>query len=542
MKRKNLFLSLICSLILTVALVAVSIVTIIPKKDNGKGGQTSSNVSDNVSDKQPDVTINEDKDGSAEKPYVIYSAETFQTFIVDKYVDENGEYIDYTQVDDEGNLVYPELAAGLHYVLDSDIDFAGTEFKTIFNKGVPFNGHIDGKGFALKNININVTKDALVSDYTYAVGTELVSNIGVFGELENAEIKNITLNGVNIAMDEDMYSYVWSAEFPTEEGTMKSISVGSLAGLATKSTIEAKVAASIDAFAYSVYVNNKADGLFAVGGLVAAAVDSTISNSEVDVDIVAAQGAKYYVGGAVGCLSNTTIKTIKVDATVSTKYEKALYIAGVAGYAIGANVEDADVVLTVKEIGEERFSTKGVTSIDNTKFVSIAGAIHTININDNDTASAVKNVTIVSDVDIDGVFAGAVMNVVGGNEAIVVELSNIIVDSNVNVLKAYGFAGSLSCTKVVLDAENVKTELVDEEQVTFNVRLTGKVKLSIYTNKAEGVRMFPASMFVLSSDNCEGVTGGARKNVNIIISSQIFDKVISTETIILRNWGSCVKV
>lgn len=542
MKRKNLFLSLICSLILTVALVAVSIVTIVPKKDKDKGGQTSSNVSDNVTDKTPDVTVNEDKDGSAEKPYVIYSVETFETFIVDKYVDENGEYIDYTQVDEEGNLLYPELAAGLHYVLDSDIDFADAEFKTIFNEGVPFNGHIDGKGFALKNININVTKEALVSDYTYKTGTELVANIGVFGEIENAEIKNITLNGVNIAMDEDLYSYVWSAEFPTEEGTMKSISVGSLAGVAKNSTIEAKVTASIDGFAYSVYVNNKADGLFAVGGLVAAAVDSTISNSEIDVDIVAVQGAKYYVGGVAGCVNGTTINKVKVDAQVSTNYEKALYIAGVAGYAIGANVEEAEVALKVTEAGTERFVTKGVTSIDSTKFVSIAGAIHTININDNDTASTVKNVTIVSDVDIDGVFAGAVMNVIGGKEAIVVELSNIIADSNVNVLKAYGFAGSLSCTKVVLDAENVKTELVNEEQVTFNVRLTGNVKLSIYTNKAEGVRMFPASMFVLSSDNCEGVTGGARKSVNIIVSYEIFEKVISTETIILRNWGSIVKV
>lgn len=542
MKRKNLFLSLICSLILTIALVAVSIVTIVPKKDKDKGGQTSSNVSDNVTDKTPDVTVNEDKDGSAEKPYVIYSVETFETFIVDKYVDENGEYIDYTQVDEEGNLLYPELAAGLHYVLDSDIDFADAEFKTIFNEGVPFNGHIDGKGFALKNININVTKEALVSDYTYKTGTELVANIGVFGEIENAEIKNITLNGVNIAMDEDLYSYVWSAEFPTEEGTMKSISVGSLAGVAKNSTIEAKVTASIDGFAYSVYVNNKADGLFAVGGLVAAAVDSTISNSEIDVDIVAVQGAKYYVGGVAGCVNGTTINKVKVDAQVSTNYEKALYIAGVAGYAIGANVEEAEVALKVTEAGTERFVTKGVTSIDSTKFVSIAGAIHTININDNDTASTVKNVTIVSDVDIDGVFAGAVMNVIGGKETIVVELSNIIADSNVNVLKAYGFAGSLSCTKVVLDAENVKTELVNEEQVTFNVRLTGNVKLSIYTNKAEGVRMFPASMFVLSSDNCEGVTGGARKSVNIIVSYEIFEKVISTETIILRNWGSVVKV
>ena len=105
MKRRNLFLSLICSLILTVALVTVTVINLVPKKNNGTtGSQPSTNVSDPVTDEKPDVTVNEDRDGSAEKPYVIYSAETFQTFVVDKYLDEKGEYIDYTKVDGPGRI------------------------------------------------------------------------------------------------------------------------------------------------------------------------------------------------------------------------------------------------------------------------------------------------------------------------------------------------------------------------------------------------------------------------------------------------------
>ncbi len=540
MKRKHLFLSLICSLILTVALVTVSVINIVPKKNNDEGLK-SEQVSDSKPE-DPNLTINDDRDGSAEKPYVIYSAESFNALVVNKYLDENGEYIDYTKVDDEGNLVYPELSNGVHYELNSDIDFAGTNFQTIFNKGIPFNGTIDGKGFTLKNININITKENLVDNYTYVKGTELVANIGVFGELENAKITNLTLDNVNVTMEEGLYSYVWSAEFKTEEGTMKSISVGSLAGLVNKSTIEVNTTAKIDGFAYAVYVNNIADGTFAVGGLVASAIDSTISNSKVNVEIIANQGAKYYVGGLVGCLKNTTVSNAEVNANVTTDYTKALYISGVVGYAIGANIDTVKVELAVNEINEARFSTTGVTSIDNTKFVSIAGAVHTININNNNTKTIVKNVEVKSEVDIDGIYAGAVMSVTGGKDEISVELTDIIVDSNVNVLKAYGFAGHLSYTKVSLSAENVKVELIDEEQVSFNVRLTGKVRLSVYTNKADGVRVFPASMYVISSDNSEGVTGGARKMVNIIVSSQIFDNTIKTETLVVKNWGSLVKV
>ena len=88
MKRRNLFLSLICSIMLAVALVTFTVISVVPTKDKSNKNQTSQNVSDtgNTGDNQkpenPDVLINEGRDGSEELPYVIYSAETFESFVV----------------------------------------------------------------------------------------------------------------------------------------------------------------------------------------------------------------------------------------------------------------------------------------------------------------------------------------------------------------------------------------------------------------------------------------------------------------------------
>lgn len=536
MKRRNLFLSLICSLILTVALVTVTVVSLVPKKQPGTNdAPVSGNVSDTGNQEQPDITVNEERDGSAEKPYVVYSAETFETFIVDKYLDEEGNYIDYTQVDEEGNLVYPELNAGLYYELDADIDFAGTEFTTIFNQGVAFNGHINGNGHTIKNININVTKENIVDAYSYTEDGELVANIGIFGELDGATIENITFSAVSISMEDGLYEYIWNADFKTDYGTMNAITVGALAGVAENSTIKANVVASIDAFAYSVYVENRADGLFALGGVVASAKDSVIADAEVVVDITIDQATKFFVGGVAGSVYNTTVENVKVSANIATQYEDALYIGGAVGYSIGINMNEVKVNLTVKELGTERFVTKGVSSIDNTLFVTVAGAVHTINIKE--TASVVKNVEVKTDVDVDGIYAGVVMDVVNGNGTILVELADIIADSNVNVLKAYGFARKLVDTKV--DLSKTILELIDGEEVEYNIRLTGKVRLASYMNYDEKVRMYTASVYVLENSNCEFVNG--KKAVKLIVDAGILTETTAIEQIVAL-WGGLVKV
>ena len=148
MKRRNLFLSLICSVILTVALATFTIVGVVKSNKDGQSDDNkSTNVSTSVSDKTPN--LNEDRDGSAELPYLIYDVESFNHYV--------------------GSYGHADVASGeeiCHYELADDIDFAGTSFATLFNKGKAFNGKINGKGFALKNIAINVNRDNFV-DYAW---------------------------------------------------------------------------------------------------------------------------------------------------------------------------------------------------------------------------------------------------------------------------------------------------------------------------------------------------------------------------------------
>ena len=541
MKRRNLFLSLICSLILTVALVTFTVISIVPKKNSGTNkNPTSESVSDTGNQ---DVTINEERDGSAEKPFVIYSAETFDTFVVGKYLDENGEYIDYNKVDKEGKLVYPELNAGLHYELDADIDFAGVDFKTIFNKGIAFNGHIDGKGFALKNINVNVTKANIVDEYSYVSDKQLIVNVGVFGAIRDAEIKNLTLDGMNVNLEEGLYEHIWTAEFKTENGTMKSVAVGSIAGVAYNSTIEMAAQVAIDGFAYSVYSNNTADGLFAIGGLVASADTCAISNSTVKAEIVADEGEKYFVGGVAGCAFDTTITKTNVEANVTTHYKQGVDIAGVVGYAINLGVDEVNVNLTVKDNDlVNRIDTSVVTSVENISVAWIAGVVNTIMIDENANVSKINNVKVVADVDIDGMYAGAVMDVVKVKDSKLpagyyVELTNIFADSKVNVLKAYGFARNLVDTFVNL--ERVEKDLINGSEVEFNVRLLGQVRLNTY-KPANGDKLIPASLFVMGDDNVlinNDITAEKdnKKTIKIVYSAGFLTKIRAAET--LNIWG-----
>ena len=519
MKRKNLFLSLICSIALTIALVTVTVISIVPKKDKGAGnGSTSTNVSDtgNVGDNtSPDVTINEDRDGSAEKPYVIYDAETFKAFIVDKYLDENGNYINYLEKDGDGNFLYPELADGLYYELDADIDFAGQEAEVLFNKRIAFNGHIKGNGHALKNITFNVTKENFVEDYTYTRDGQLIANIGLFGEVYKAEITDLSITGLQIVCEDGLYTSIANAEFDI----VKSVSVGAIAGIAYDSTIEVTVDAKMDAFAYAVYSENKANGSYAVGGVVGVASGCAINNTTVKVEMTADEGTAYYVGGVAGAAFKTTIENAKVDAKVETYAKQALKVAGVVGYAQALQLNTADVKLAVVALDENRLDTDAVTQIDSDKYASVAGIVARISVPSASKTSKIENVTVVSTADIDATFAGAVMDVVLGGNATgttkYVEIKDVIVDSDVKVLKAFGFAKYLVNTKVELNL--AKVAIVKGVEREFNVRLTGSASLD--KDVVQGVVPVEVFMTMERSANNEIVNG--LEAVKVIVSQSI---------------------
>ena len=563
MKRRNLFLSLICSIMLAVALVTFTVISVIPTKDKSNKTQTSQNVSDtgNTGDTEepetpenPDVLINEGRDGSEELPYVIYSAETFETFIVGKYLDEEGKYIDYNETNEDGEFKYPELRDGLYYELDRDIDFAGIDFVTMFNKGIAFNGHINGKGFALKNISINVNKENIDSFTAKNDAGRYEAHIGIFGEIDGAALKDVKIENINITVADEVYSYVKSGDFATEKGAaLKELTIGTIAGVtkATKmvestavdgitgnvetivdvdyNTLEnVEITGVIDAGAYSVYATNHVQGFNAMGGVFGVSEDALITNVKTDVQMIADEGKNYFIGGVAGYAYRTLVEKSTIKTDVKTSYNQALYIAGVFGYASPIVIDETSVTLNVTEIGEERFNTKGVSQIADVEFTWVAGAVVMLHAEEIEDVTLINNVNIVANVDIDGVYAGVVMDITSNAPEKVIVIQDVIVESTVKVLKANGFARRVSGAVI-----NLTKSAVDEvNEIEYNVKLLGEVRLNKNTDPNN--RLVAASAFIGNFSNTTITNGFA--SVKPVVSYKIFAQLEALDTV--RPWGN----
>jgi len=95
--------------------------------------------------------------GTAADPYIIYDATDLQNMALD-------------------------LTA--YYELANDIDASGVAFTPVGDFATPFTGHLDGKGYVVDELSINLPA------LTY---------VGLFGCIVGASIQNISLTNVNIA-------------------------------------------------------------------------------------------------------------------------------------------------------------------------------------------------------------------------------------------------------------------------------------------------------------------------------------------------------
>lgn len=501
MKKRNLFLSLICSVVLTVALATFTIVGVVKTNKGQKNNNQSTNVSTSVSDTKQD--LNEGRDGSAELPYMIYDVDSFNHYV--------GNY----------------GSEACYYELANDIDFAGVNFETMFNKDKSFNSKIDGKGFALKNISINVNKDNFIN---FAYKSEADANrynahIAIFGTLENAEIVGLNIENISVNVSDEVYSSVVSAEFDTNYGdAVNEITVSTLASVAKNSTVNVNVSGTISADAYGIYAKNHVQGYNAIGGVVAVSNGSTISDSNVNVTVntgkaIEGKNKNYFVGGVAGYIYNSTVQNVIVNLNVNATYKQAIYVGGIAGYISNANIENANVNLNVAETNERKDVQKG-DSINVENYTWVAGAVAIISA-DETAKSTLNNITIKANVDIDVVYAGVVVEVWSKASVNCVKFVDIIADSNVNVLQAFGFARTVSACEFDLS----KTEIDIENEAEYNIRLTGKVRL-VGSTSDEVV----ASAFIFNP------CGYAYKNVNVIISGQIYAQLQKVEQ--LRAYGT----
>ncbi len=513
MKRRNLFLSLICSVILTVALATFTIVSVVkPNKKGQNDGNQSTNVSTNVSDPRPN--LNEERDGSAELPYLIYDVESFNHYV--------GNY-GYTDVSDGSEVC--------HYELANDIDFAGENFKTLFNQDKAFNGVINGKGFALKNITINVNRDNFI-DFAYksaADANRYNAHIAIFGAIENAEIKDIKITNIAVNVADEVYAFVSSAEFAETYGdAVNEITVSTIAAVAKDSVIEAEVSGAISADAYGIYAEKHVQGYNAVGGVVAVANGMTISNTKVNVDFnsgaaIEGESKNYFVGGVAGYVYHSTIKDVTVKFDIRANYKQAIYVGGVAGYAFDADIENVAVELNAVETGDRKTVQSG-DSINIENYTWVAGAVAIIKA-DASNKTNVTNVMVKANVDIDVVYAGVVVEVWSTAKEKCVKFTDVIVNSHVNVLEAFGFARVVAACEFDLS----KTEVDIENEGVYNVKLTGKVRL-IGTDANTVV----ASAFIY--EPC----GYAYANVKVIVSGQIYSQLQRVEQ--MRLYGSFLTI
>ena len=176
----------------------------------------------------------------------------FMSFRISAKAD--GEAINIYTVDD---LLAVSENTNADYILMNDIDMAGIEWTPI-----DFTGNFDGNNHAILNLSVKSTSTEIRTTYDGNYKTYDTCFAGLFGVLENATVKNLTLKGINVTVNKEEPCFI-----------------GSIAGFAEKSSIEN---CSIDG-TLRLDVSAK---MFGVGGIVGYGGDGSITSTNADVTLI----------------------------------------------------------------------------------------------------------------------------------------------------------------------------------------------------------------------------------------------------------------
>jgi hypothetical protein len=242
-----------------------------------------------------DILNNTNGDGTLSNPHVVTTLHELQAV--------------------QGNL-------SAHYVIGNDIDAretdiwnSGAGFTPIGKYGDPFSGSFDGQGYSVDGLYIHRPN---------------IDEIGLFGHVNSADIKNIGVTNLDIQGDKNVGGLVGSTigaiitnSFSSGEVSGDNV-VGGLVGVNKNTMIEKS------------YSHSNVSGNSEVGGLVGITNNANITNSfssgEVSGDIIG-------VGGLVGLNKNTTIEKSYSNSNVSGGGSKV-------GGLVGDNKESSNILRT----------------------------------------------------------------------------------------------------------------------------------------------------------------------------------------------------
>ncbi len=193
-----------------------------------------------------------------------------------------------------------------HYELLCDIDFEGATMNEIFTSSTSkqFTGTFDGNGYTISNFKL-----------------KSLTNIGVFGYIKNAKIKNLNLENV-------------TGDFSTGRSTAN---IGALCGSAYNSVIEN---CTVNGFTLTIQQNSSAT--INCGGLIGLGENVSIKNSNVENANITFTRSRYKtsLGLFAGKLTGIAVDNVLVEncyakgsLTVNCYYPKdgSTYIGGFIG-------------------------------------------------------------------------------------------------------------------------------------------------------------------------------------------------------------------
>lgn len=407
MSKKGLLSSLIIGLVLTLALGIYTIVSVVNPGRGTQPGNTTISMAFRTGDTTDVFSGYSEEDGTltftlpegAEISPLTYRAET------DKYeATSAGELTAVVKLDSKGNTrtynikVYeqgtgesadsPIIIANTNHLVElannfnasvnavapsyvklvADIDLTGINWMPIGYKGHEYSGEIDGNGYAIQNLTISVNADNYQSYIkTYVDPDDSVTrafiDLGLFGTLREANVKNLGLTNAVINVSSDVYDLI-TGETPegAEYSGIARLSVGTLAGFANYvnvagvDEVRPEVTSRINAYSYSNegYANG-------VGGLFGGAGNVQIDNYDIRITIInnleKIKGNR--IGGVVGYLTTdldstalhgeltaedkNVINNIDVSFTATLLYRNNALVGGVAGNAYNADILNSTV-------------------------------------------------------------------------------------------------------------------------------------------------------------------------------------------------------
>lgn len=255
-----------------------------------------------------------------------------------------------------------------NYQLTGNLDCTGLAFSPIGNADAPFTGVFDGCGFEISGLTISLGKDS--------------QNVGLFGVIRGAKIKNIVLNDARITGGSVIGALVGRADVDLEKERTSLISGCTVSG-------------AVNAIGNSYIKQTDAGGLVGVNHAVSEygkTFASAIDHCSAEVDVTADTGAADvsdagHVGGLVG-LNQGTVSRSKASGNVrggnttggfvGTNYGGSIYHSSASGavsggYTTGGFVGSSGLYSLI----ENSYSTGDVRAIGNygAYFGGFAGSV-----------------------------------------------------------------------------------------------------------------------------------------------------------------------